>query len=179
MKKLLLTLINICLCALLLLCTLSCDNDDDNNCQGIDCLPPITQTGAGTFGCLVNGEPFFAFGGVNCQYQLIDGEYFFVVGFARGQGSPRTIKIESNAKEIVLGENMLNEREIESIYGVIRFDDFVSYATDIQNTGILNITNFDQQNQVISGTFEFEILNPADNQIYQITEGRFDSFFVR
>ena len=36
--------------------TLSCCNNDDDN--GGDTLPPETQTGANTVGCLVNGEVF-------------------------------------------------------------------------------------------------------------------------
>ena len=55
----------------------SCDKDD-NNCQGIDCLPAATQTGAGTFGCLVNGVPFVDNSGFfNCFYQFVEGEYRF------------------------------------------------------------------------------------------------------
>jgi hypothetical protein len=35
-----------------------CKNDDDNNTNPIDQLPPATQTGANTGGALVNGEAF-------------------------------------------------------------------------------------------------------------------------
>ena len=35
----------------------SCDNKDDNPSNPIDQLPPETQTGANTFGFLVNGKP--------------------------------------------------------------------------------------------------------------------------
>lgn len=63
---------------LLTLSLTTCDNDDDSSCDGVDCLPPATTTGAGTFGCLVNGEPFLDnSGNFNCFYQLVDGEYFF------------------------------------------------------------------------------------------------------
>ncbi|WP_418602421.1 hypothetical protein [Hwangdonia sp.] len=37
--------------------SLSCCNKDDNPRNPIDQLPPATQTGENTFGCLVNGEP--------------------------------------------------------------------------------------------------------------------------
>lgn len=57
---------------------ISCNNDDDSGCVGIDCLPPATTTGEGTFGCLVNDEPFVDnSGNFNCFYQFVDGEYFF------------------------------------------------------------------------------------------------------
>jgi len=159
---------------------LSCSDDDDTpNCQGIDCLPEATQTGAGTFGCLVNGEPFYAFGGVTCYYQLIDGEYYFAVGFAREVGFPQAIIIESTEKEINFGENQLLDGVAENVYGVVRFESFVNATTDSIYNGTLDVTTFDSQNQIISGTFEFEILNPNDGEVYQITEGRFDSFYAQ
>lgn len=158
----------------------SCSDDDDTpNCQGIDCLPEATQTGAGTFGCLVNGEPFYAFGGVNAQYQLINGEYFFVIGFARGAGFPRTILIESTERQIDLGLNNLSNGVAGNVYGFVGFEPFINATTDLNYNGVLNISRLDQQNQIVSGTFEFEILNPDDGQVYQITEGRFDSFYAQ
>ena len=57
----------------------SCNKDDDG-CRGVDCLPPKTQTGENTFGCLLDGKPFILKGGVNpldCVYQLIDGKWYF------------------------------------------------------------------------------------------------------
>jgi hypothetical protein len=165
---------------------LSCSNEDDTpNCQGIDCLPEATQTGAGTFGCLVNGEPFYAFGGVQCQYQLIDGEYFFGVGFSRGCCFPRSIGIAGDNIQISQGSNfILSANDSGNMFAEIGFlydanlPGVISNTTDSNNTGVLVISKFDQQNNIISGTFEFEILNPNDGQVYQITEGRFDSFYV-
>jgi len=58
-----------------------CDKNDSPRCVGIDCLPPATQTGAGTFGCLINGVPFVDKSrSFNCFYQLVGGEYFFGIG---------------------------------------------------------------------------------------------------
>lgn len=69
MKKLTLLIFSILL--------LACDKDD-KPANPIDQLPPATQTGAGTFGCLVNGVPYVDNSGFfNCFYQLVDGEYYF------------------------------------------------------------------------------------------------------
>jgi hypothetical protein len=46
-------------------------------------------------------------------------------------------------------------------------------------SGTLTVTKLDEANQIVSGTFEFTILNPENNQIYHFTEGRFDSFYAR
>ena len=166
---------------------LSCSDDDDTpNCQGIDCLPPATQTGAGTFGCLVNGEPFYAFGSVQCQYQLIDGEYFFGVGFSRGCCFPRSIGIVGENIQLSLESDfILSTTDSGNMFAEIGFvydenlPGVISNTTDINNTGTLTITKFDEENQIISGIFEFEILNPDDGEVYQITEGRFDSFYAQ
>jgi hypothetical protein len=60
----------------------SCSKKDDCD-NPVDCLPPATQTGEGTIGCLVNGEVFkpggSQLGGPTQQvfYQFVDGEYHF------------------------------------------------------------------------------------------------------
>ena len=51
MRKLLLILITT-----FTLC--SCDKDNDKPTNPVSQLPPATQTGENTFGCLINGEPF-------------------------------------------------------------------------------------------------------------------------
>ena len=69
---------------LILLLTLlnSCGNDDDQPTNPIDQLPAATQTGANTFGCLLDGEAFIPSGGTNpldCVYQFVGGGYFFAL----------------------------------------------------------------------------------------------------
>ena len=177
-------LLNMCLCAMLLLCTISCENDNSPECQGIDCLPPITQTGAGTFGCLVNGEPYFAFGGVNAQYQLVNGSYNLLIGFDRDVGFPESISIIGNGQINENGQYILGDPTNEILFGNIVFSyndqslEFNENTTSNLHLGTTTITKLDETNQIISGTFEFEILNLENNQVYQITEGRFDSFYT-
>lgn len=72
---------------ILLLLTLSlcgCSKDDDQPTNPVDQLPSETQSGANTFGALIDGESFlpgFVVNPVQCNYQLINGErYFFVSG---------------------------------------------------------------------------------------------------
>ncbi|WP_157487179.1 hypothetical protein [Gelidibacter algens] len=55
MKKLFLFTMPL-LCLFVLTFT-SCNNDDDAPTDPIGQLPPMTQTGENTFGCLINGEP--------------------------------------------------------------------------------------------------------------------------
>jgi hypothetical protein len=73
----------------------------------VDQLPPETQTGANTFGCLVNGEVFkpgglqLAGGSLNCVYQYVSwtnppGGYIFVLsaGKRHSDGSVESVAIE-------------------------------------------------------------------------------------
>jgi len=70
---------------LILLTALSlscCDKDDNNNKIPLDQLPPATQTGANTFGCLLDGEifkPGIYHNSYNCFYQYVNGYYYFNV----------------------------------------------------------------------------------------------------
>jgi hypothetical protein len=79
----------------------SCDNDDDSPRDPISQLPPATQTGANTFGALLDGEPFIPSDGINpldCVYQLVNGEYYFAL-----QGNKRDE--EFNRLSLLMEEN--------------------------------------------------------------------------
>ncbi len=106
MKKLLLLIITTF--------TLSCCNkDDDQPKTELDKLPPATQTGANTFGCLLDGQAFIPSGGTNpldCVYQFVNGGYYFAL-----QGNKRdsennlfTISVSSfHATSITSNDNKL------------------------------------------------------------------------
>jgi hypothetical protein len=76
----------------------SCHKDDDDQpTDPVDQLPPATQTGAGTFGCLLDGEVFLPGNTPNnldCVYQFVDGGYYFAL-----QGTKR----ETNNDLILIG----------------------------------------------------------------------------
>jgi PBP1b-binding outer membrane lipoprotein LpoB len=87
----------------------SCSNDDNKPSKPVDQLPPATQTGAQTIGCLVNGVPFTDSGVMNNFYQLIDGEYYMVInwfrntsqGYKSGQIAINRIQIEEGQTYIL------------------------------------------------------------------------------
>lgn len=69
----------------------SCDKDGQIFASK-DKLPPETQTGANTVGCLVNGKVFLPHqqgisSPVNCYYQFVKGEYYFTMGFGDMRGT--------------------------------------------------------------------------------------------
>ena len=79
---------------LLLTITLSlscCNNDDDQPVNPMDQLPPETQTGEQTFGCMINGEAFvslsFGSNSPSAFYQFVDGAYTLSISASKGGGN--------------------------------------------------------------------------------------------
>ena len=163
--------------------TLSCCNkDDDKPSNPIDQLPPATQTGAGTFGCLVNGEPFVDNSGFfNCFYQLVDGEYYFGIR-GRKESFINQIGIGSEKKNIDLDINhTLKSQQEGNFYGRISFNcsSCLGATTLNENPGVITFTKLDMQNNIVSATFEFTVIDPSTGTVYEITEGRFDALFTQ
>ena len=160
-------------------------SDDDNNCQGVDCLPPVTQTGAGTFGCLVNGEPFVDnSGSFNCFYQLVDGEYFFSISAENEGITPRNIRLSTNDLQIEQDETyQLYEPLNGNAYASVIFN-FNGTQPNINSTsqqfsGTLGIAKLNFDNNIVSGTFNFQVRDTINNITYIITKGRFDAQFTQ
>lgn len=153
----------------------SCNNDDDNTSQNpIDQLPPLTTTGENTFGYLVNGTPInvtntsqqVAIYQQN-QLQLGGGIDNFTtdVDVIITVGGPLSINV---TYDLVYPNNVaIFVNNGESCY--------YDYPDTIE--GSLTLTNFDQINFIVSGTFEFSTV--TDNcETINITNGRFDLQYI-
>ena len=170
---------------LLITITLSlscCNNDDDNNA---DTLPPATQTGANTVGCLVNGEMFLPkAGGINpavvVNYEFINGEFFFCLSFRdqRGTGvktvgvGTQRVNLEAN-ETYILDKNEFDNGDFTGGGGAYSLSSSDIYVKTSIITGELTITRVDTSNSIISGTFWFDAIN-ENGEIVEIREGRFD-----
>lgn len=178
MKKILITLF-----VLSLLSTTSCNNDDDNNAN--NSLPPATQVGANTVGCLVNGEIFLPRAeGINpavvVNYEFVDGEFFFRLTFRdqTGQGNEsvnvRTAHIELEPNQTyTLNKNYNDDGDYTGGGGEYQTSSTNEFFTNLTNIGELTITRLDLSNSIISGTFWFDAIN-QDGEIVEIRDGRFD-----
>ncbi len=168
----------------LLALTLSCCNNDDDNNSGSS-LPPATQTGANTVGCLVNGEVFLPHAEginppVNCFYQFVDGEWYFSMSFAdlRGQTNER-VTVQSGKVELqegetyVLSKNFNDDGDFTGGGGTYSLSASNRYFTTMHESGELIITRLDLSNSIISGTFWFNAVN-GNGEVVKIREGRFD-----
>ncbi len=169
------------LISMLILLNASCKNDDNSPVNPVDSLPPATQIGAQTFGCLIDGKPFipsrFGQNVFNTFLQNIDGEYFF----SMNAPSPDTsISIGADRVEnLQKMEYKLVSPKSGSFSGGLRIglitvpETYLGVSTDDSRPGILTITKHDTQNFILSGTFEFTVLDNDGKEI-KITDGRFD-----
>lgn len=141
-------------------------------------LPPPTQVGANTFGCLLDGQVFIPGNTPNpldSQYQLISGEYYFAIDGAKKFANNDLISIGLGTLKLTIQEGatyQLFAQEDNKANGSFFFNTFISYTSNT-NTGEMKITKFDTINQIVSGTFWFDVLDNFGIK-HEIREGRFD-----
>lgn len=161
--------------------TLSCCNKDDDPqpVSEFEKLPPATQTGANTFGCLIDGKAFLPGNLPNshdCVYQFINGEYYFSLQANNLNNENNTILIalSTNAKQIVQnGTYTLAGNIPANAYGTYALAGILNTTNGNNYTGELKITKLDPINYIVSGTFWFDVIDFQGN-LHQIREGRFD-----
>jgi len=152
-----------------------------------DQLPPATQTGANTFGCLLNGQawlpsggglsgpfrvtydPGYAGGSLQLRINravagLPDGQYMFI-------GGSSVNKIGSYAASNAGPAGIYFDTGRQS--GPCQEYDFFNNAPGFLMKGQLTITRLDMQAGIISGTFDFTLAQTGCDTL-KITQGRFD-----
>ena len=157
-----------------------CDKDDDKPKKPIDKLPPATQNGANTAGCLVNGEAFLPKGNLQnrlvCNY--IDGKDFNISIGEKINDKIRSLNVISYNDNLTVGKiYQLKEFGADSKFGeyIIYNQDFskIEYRTNSSIIGELKITSHNFDKATLSGTFWFDAVNSAGEKV-EIREGRFD-----
>lgn len=146
-------------------------------------LPPITQSGEGTFGCLVNGEVWLAGGDRKRPSPLsvlYDGRY-------KGGYFDIDARFEENGKSSILsiGGSPITKPgryafdKIDGDPGGLYASFTCSYiGKETYVNGYLEITRLDFKKRIAAGTFEFTLTNPeCDPDTVYITDGRFDLIF--
>ncbi len=158
----------------LLLNASSCCKDENE-----ETLPPETQTGANTFGCLVNGavwrnEGLAPFPGSNLNVSVSRSQ--FVIGASKITNNIDQILFIKIYSPISVGKYDLNNASA----GFNDVGDNCYYQTDsMSSMGTLEITKFDTVNYIVSGIFNFKAIKltastgNCDSTI-NVTEGRFD-----
>ena len=156
---------------------------------GIDALPPATQEGKGTFGCLVNNEVFLPKGNfssgnpINCAYQFayMENKYYLAVGASNNSNNLIDLTISYKGTGTNIGIHDLqssSDNQYSGEYTIYKGGSINNFKTTEVFKGELNITKFDPINQIISGTFWFDAVNDKGEKI-EVREGRFDCLFKK
>jgi len=158
----------------------------------IDQLPPATQTGANTFGCLINGQAFLPKGPslgpiLQCAYQYLNTDYskgfFFQLSASHKNNTTDVLAVgiftdslSINIGNFVLGNNQ--KGYTCALYSRFNNAGNVKLYTSDNLPGQLTITKFDEYNQIVSGTFWFSVVKSPGDTI-KVTDGRFDMQYTK
>jgi len=153
-------------------------------------LPAETQTGAGTFGCLVNGKPFKGPFSTSARGDWQSGSRFIVSSnvYLNGQRTAAGITIHT------IMEGLLQNGQIFTLIPSIKphtifspsrneftadADGDVScyYSGNYIKTGKVELVKFDGSNRIASGRFAFTLYEPGGCDTLKVTNGRFDVKF--
>ncbi len=168
----------LCLFALALLSTSCPKKDNTPPAPKPDVLPPITQTGANTFGFMLNGKVWLPH--TSGSIISLDPQYY------RGRftlSAERKIVADSVYQYISWGIEPIFKTGIyifdsSNVKAVIFRDsqkNITYYNSKINNQ--LEIPKLDSANRIISGTFNIHLVS-TNNDTLNITNGRFDLKFT-
>jgi hypothetical protein len=156
-------------------------------------LPVETQTGAGTFGCYLNGVLLTPRGGGivpnrDCYYQQLAAGDSGIVFHVSGRdykvpADTKSVAINVAGIRIVAGMTIPLTRGIDYKSGRGQCsngntDVEHKYYTNDSISGYLHISKFDEVNQIAAGTFAFRAKNSFGDSV-NISDGRFDMHFTR
>ncbi|NCU05172.1 MAG: hypothetical protein GXC73_14425 [Chitinophagaceae bacterium] len=149
-----------------------------NKLSELDKLPPATQTGANTFGCLINGKAYLPGGwdGNHSNYRVF-------VDASDSSLDIRTYNFETSLKsQITFGSSGLYSNiSLPFIHigrttlGIANISNcYIPVNDSVYRKGELKITRYDLQNGVVSGEFNCTIYKQGCTDTVRITNGRFD-----
>lgn len=161
-------------------------------------LPPETQTGANTFGCLVNGRLFYPRDGTSSvggnakaimwwgsasstyQYDELD-----VNNFKDGKPINNFMMHLQDISTIGKGEYIWKDSNFKSGVGglmqnylYVRAFDYNTntwkWYSSYENSGKTTITSYTESTRIVSGTFSGKLRTEDGKETIEITNGRFD-----
>lgn len=167
------------------LCLAACKKDNYS-------LPPETQTGANTFGCLIDGKVWIpkgsdGYSGTNktAYYQYIYpgpvGYVFHLSGTDYDNNPLLGLDIGIDSFKLSEGATIRLSSGLPGNGGATYWigNDFSKrYITNGTSQGEIHFTKFDEVTRIASGTFWFDAIN-TNGEIIHVTEGRFDVKFTR
>jgi len=147
-------------------------------------LPPITQTGANTFGCVVNGQVFRPQGNDGtANYSVV-----YDPTFEGGNLDIRAYQLTKNSQPqyLIVGGSQIDKPGVYRLTADTKKLAYYAdanqpptcarYSSDMPATycrGTLTVTRLDLAAGIVAGTFAFTLAQPGCDTI-RVTEGRFD-----
>ena len=151
---------------------------NETDLEALDRLVPITQNGAGTFGCLVNGELWIP---------EVDGASDVAADATTGISNPTSMTI------MLVKEPISDDRNQRMTIGTVfnvdsptpmkRFALFLDsnrsgncarINLDTNAVNLITVEYYDASSQIISGQFECTFREPDCAESIAVTNGRFD-----
>lgn len=145
-------------------------------------LPPATQTGANTFGCLLNGQPWgpSGFNGVDNYRLTYDPAYH---GGSLQVRVYRYVPALQDNQYLLIGGSPISKTGVYPIDGTVCGVYYNAgagqacreyyQAPGLRMRGQFTVTRLDMTSGIISGTFAFTLTQPGCDSI-RVTQGRFD-----
>ena len=147
-----------------------------------DQLPPATQAGANTFGCLLNGQVWTPQGYNGTSNYSVSYDPNYRKG-TLSIGTYRYVGEGANDYQIVgfFSDSIKSTGDFPLIIVGHQEATFVDHTTGCElrgnniqyRRGTLTITRLDLQAGVIAGTFAFTLYKPGCDSV-RVTQGRFD-----
>lgn len=174
----------ICATILIIILSISGFSCKKKSANPIDDLPPLTITGANTFGCLVNGELFLPKvtsgprAALEGSYGVEKGQTFLGITAVNNQAKgSRYILLYVSATNITQGQEydlkISGQNSSSASYSYVG-SDITEYKTNDKINGKVFIRYI--ADHIASGTFWFDAVSDTGEKI-EIREGRFDIKF--
>ncbi|WP_430966773.1 hypothetical protein [Spongiimicrobium sp. 2-473A-2-J] len=169
----------------LLFLSIGCSDGQEGLKNPADTLPPPTRSGKQVFACLIDGKPFISdttgLGKPSAFYSFSDGAYTLDIGGSKYRKQPGiSVGIIADAVAALTETeyDLVTQGRGKFSAGYVLWGDGfpAPVGTRDKMPGKLIITRFDQDAQIISGTFEFILFSIDDSQIH-VTDGRFDIIY--
>ena len=152
-------------------------------------LPAETQTGAGTFGCLVNGKPFK---GPFSTSARGDWQSAIRLGISGSITENGTATANGRSILLALNGNLASNQLFSIISSATPYPTFTpgvnqfwaasaggncTYDGTYIKTGKVELVKFDGPARIASGRFAFTLYEPGGCDTLKVTNGRFDVKF--
>lgn len=168
---------------MVLFISFSCITDDSID-RSFEELPELTTTGADLMAFKHESETYVDQRGLLDAYYQLDSTVGPVLLMAAEWEDREII-------EIIIGTTGVEIEEGMTIPFGERIPDFAFFTffykvggngivnSNSSSKGSLTITHLDNLNNIVSGTFNTEIIHPKTGKTIRIRDGRFDTFFRR